>query len=78
MLFCKLVCFVLLQALYEFDLVVNIESSFDVFEEAWGRFQCAILKYAEDSLSMPQMLKHALRDNALSATDEGIYPYCYD
>lgn len=51
-----------MQILYEFDLIIGVENSYDAFVESWVSWQQAILEYSGASQSKPKMLKHAFRD----------------
>ncbi len=47
--------------MYEFDLIVGVDNSFDVFSEAWALWEPAILEYSAAPLSKSKTLKQALR-----------------
>jgi hypothetical protein len=64
--------------LYEFDLIINVENSYEKFEEAFADWKTAILDYALATASQPRLLKHALRDYVPGDLDAGIFPvHCH-
>lgn len=59
-----------MQIMYEFDLIIGAENSYNTFVESWSSWKQAILEYSGASLSKPKMLKHAFRDS--DSNDLGI------
>ncbi len=59
--------------MYEFDLIVGVDNSFDVFSEAWALWEPAILEYSAAPLSKSKTLKQALRD--IDSDDTGNLMY---
>ena len=64
--------------MYEFDLIIGAENSYDTFIEAWDIWKHAILEYSRASVSKPKMLKHALRDADASdlGNVENLFFFC--
>lgn len=58
-----------MQVFYEFDLIINLQNSYESFTEAWILWKQAIMEYASSSISKSKMLQHALRD--LDSNDSG-------
>lgn len=51
-----------LQISCEFDLIVNVENSFNTFMENWDHWKPAILGYSQAYNNMPRILQGILKD----------------
>jgi len=50
------------QLIYEFDIIVGIDNSFERFEDNWEPWKHAIIKYSQAYQNKPKMIRQALQE----------------
>ena len=61
------------QISYEFELIVNLENSFDAFDENWEEWKKPIIQYAQAYSNIPKHLRLILQELVPNNTGTSLY-----